>query len=178
MSIEINKNLKKSVTLKDVSMAQSSIIRLISKDRRLPNFETPAFAKYANDNLDEFWVEDDGEADFPSKDKWDIDLWKSVCVDLEDNFSKKKFDFIIEVMKYLRKTGHPDFQVKIKTVQKEKTSSEDFTSKSKSNKSTVTSAGIVGVLGLVGGVLIGKPIVGAIVGIAIGVAIGYKKDNN
>jgi F0F1-type ATP synthase assembly protein I len=112
MSIAINSNLKKSVNSDDTTGAYASILGLISKDRRLSTFETPTFAKYASDNLSKFWVVDDGETSFPAQDKWDNDLWKLICVELEYNFSKKKFDFIIDIMDFLRNNGHPDFQVK------------------------------------------------------------------
>ena len=201
MTIEINDNLKKAVKSNNLNGTRASILGLISKDRRLPSFETPTFVKYANDSLSNFWVEDDGETDFPSKDKWDNDLWKLMCVELEYNFSKKKFDFIIDIMNHLRANGHPDFQPKEKQI--EQTSPPTGTNKSRPSSHgkrpqssgndlplTKTGAALGGVIGVIVGLIINRlidspkdsPIESSIIwgligSILIG-GVGYFKDKN
>ena len=177
MSIEINKHLKEYVEAQDTIGAQTSIQGLISKDRRLKEFQTPIFVKYADENLSKFWNEDDGETEFPKKDKWDNELWKTMCIEMEYNFSKKKFDFIIEIMHYLRDSGHPDFQYMPKADKSSKINNESLQAKDeKDNSSIVKYAIIGGAIGLVGGAIISKTIVGGIIGTLVGGGAGYLKD--
>lgn len=74
--------------------------------------------KYAEAELKkhgmELFVEDDGEAEFPPKEQWSRDSWTRMKVELSNNFSRKKLDFILEMMKELRNNGDKDFQVKTK----------------------------------------------------------------
>ena len=109
----IHKNMMIAIKEKNIISAYAIISTLLGKDRWLPELQTPYMCEYANEEFrkqgKEFWEKDDNKTEFPSKEKWDEDLWKLIRVRLERNFSKEKFDFLIEIMKYLRETGHPEF---------------------------------------------------------------------
>ncbi len=189
METTINKNFKEAVDRKDVSLSQSALIRLISKDRRLSEFETPVFAEYASGKLSDFWMDDDGETDFPPADKWDNDSWRLMCIELESNFSKKKFDFIVELMKHLRRSGHSDFQA---TEQPKSKATASNTSAKTCKKTSVNSsdsklplplavmgaaAGFV-VGGVVGSLIVGRIFVGGLIGAVVLGGLGLMGDKN
>ncbi len=111
---EIHEKLTKAIKRQNIIEGHAVISTLLCDDKWLRDVKTPFLGEYADKEFKkqgvDFFVKDDGETDFPSKEKWNFNLWKSMRVDLEENFSKKKFDFIIEIMKHLRETGHPEFQ--------------------------------------------------------------------
>ncbi len=163
--MKINQNLKNAVEAKDIKGARASLLGLINKDKRLKEFQTPLFAKYAEQNLSGFWDKDNGETKFPAKDKWSSEFWESMCIELEYNFSKEKFEFIISLMQYLRDSSHEDFLYKQKA---KPTKTDDDLLR------YVILGGIAGgAIGLIGGAIIGKTLVGGIIGSLVGASGGY-----
>jgi hypothetical protein len=126
--MQIPDYLQKAIKENDVTMIKAILLRQINADRNLDEFQLKLFSDYAEENLKkigiDLFVEDDGESKFvESKDFWDKELWQELRIEFEYNFSRKKMELICILMKHLRDTGHPDFQIKKK--QEGKSSQED-----------------------------------------------------
>ena len=114
--MNIDNLLIEEIENKDIKGAQAAISTLIGRDRWLKPMLSPYYCKYANDEFEKmglkFWEADDRETIFPPKKEWTEDLWNLMCIRLDRNYSKEKFDFVVGIMKYLRASGHPEFQEK------------------------------------------------------------------
>ncbi len=141
----IYEGLQKAIDEKDVLEGYAVIATLLGEDRWLTELQTPFLTDYADKNFKnlgiDFWVKDDNETEFPRKEEWNKDLWNLICVRLDRNFSKKKFDFIIKIMKHLRETGHPEFQADEASTQSQTKKTANSTGcKSQKNNSQAISA--------------------------------------
>lgn len=124
--MSISENLKKACQEKNVNRIESIILRQINSDREKVNFEIVQSVQYAEKELAKsgikLFTEDDGDSEFVTdQSSWTKELWQTLRTEIEYNFSKLKFDRIVEIMIYLREVDrHPDFQVIEKTRSKPK----------------------------------------------------------
>ena len=99
----------------DMTLVRALIIRQISRDRRLKEFETPGYIKYVKEaiskDFEPLFVDDDEAIDFLPEEEWSNDLWSRMCISLEHKFTKKKLNYIVEIMRHLRDDGHPEYQI-------------------------------------------------------------------
>ncbi len=184
-----NKSMQDAIANKNVINARSVILRLISKDRRLPEFTTPGLAKFAEAEFAKseikFFVEDDGESSFGAQIEWSKDLWDTLHIELEYNFSERKFGSVIEIMQFLRKNGDPEFQISEKYKDSVSTNievpNENCSHPCSSTKIAAITGGVVGgaagiLVGYLVGGLVAKAVIGGVVGAVTGGIIGAKKD--
>lgn len=112
----IVENMKSAVSEGNISRVRAIVLGQINSDRKQANFDLEDSCSYAEKNLapkmGTLFDDDDGKSEFTeSSSTWNKELWQSLRVEFEYNFSKKKLDNIIKLMQHLRKSGHPDFQI-------------------------------------------------------------------
>ena len=113
----IHENLKQSVAEGDVIHARAIILRKINADRDQVHFGSTEYCRYANNELKKlskslFDQDDEKTKISEPKSSWNKELWENLRVEFEYNFSERKFDYIIEIMKFLREQGHSDFTIR------------------------------------------------------------------
>jgi len=181
--MEQNKNLNTAIKNNDVIACRAVILANFRKDRSSIEFQNVELAKYAKTELNnlgsQFFKGDDGESEFTEdKSCWNVELWESMRIELDYNFSEKKFNNIIHIMKHLRETGISDFQVKDEAVTstntKKNVSSNTDQETQQDLKQMIIVATVGAVVGGVMGGVVGRPIIGGMLGAGIGYAINKK----
>ena len=179
--IKLSKQIEEAIKEKNVTLVRSSIVTFINEDRRLEKPEVSEYANYVEEALKEEGVElfeeDNNKTVFPEKDKWDKKLWTSMKVKIGHNFSREKFKLILDIMQYLRETGHSDFlpqiteeEVPINESEKNPEKTGTLTPKV---KFSIIGAVVGGIIGLGVGTLFGHPLIGGAAGVGILGTVGY-----
>jgi len=177
--MENNKILNSEIKKGSIGGSQAVILGSFIQARHEESYKFIEWAKYADTQLKmknlSFFTEDDGKTKFTnSPSDWNVDLWKQLRIELEYDFSEKKLDYIVQVMQHLRKSGHPDFQVKCK----QPVNNHNQTKPNVINKQLPIGAIAGAVVGAVIGVVIGRPIIGGALGAAIGGGIAHSISAN
>ncbi|EHR41415.1 hypothetical protein [Alishewanella jeotgali] len=181
----VSQKFKTVVQDLDVAKIQSHILVDINLDRNRESFLLAEYAAYADSVLASnglsLFNEDNKDSRFISdSNSWDKKLWTDLRIELEYNFSRKRFNNIVTVMKHLRESGHPDFQPRIKPPKSAASSknhsadSSDSQSSSNYNRNNFGLGALGG--GLAGGVLgkmVGVTFGGVVLGVAVGLAAVY-----
>ncbi|MBA6350077.1 hypothetical protein [Colwellia sp. BRX8-9] len=174
--MQSNLRLKTAIENADLISARAIILASFRTARNEKNYQFIEWVNEAKLLFQQkdmrFFDEDDDVTEFThSNEQWDEELWKTLRVEVEYNFSQKKLDALVAVMDHLRKSGHPDFQVKTVSVHQSKANSPQET---KSATPTQLKTGVVAgaAVGFAIGMFIGRPIIGSVVGAAIGGGIG------
>lgn len=113
----VSENLKKAVSEGDLLRVRAIMLRQINSDREMEKFDLLDSCSYAEPLLRQsgtsLFVADDGKSEFSDdKASWNMELWQSMRIEFEYNFSKEKLEHTVLLMEHLRATGHPEFQVK------------------------------------------------------------------
>jgi hypothetical protein len=176
-----NNILLRAIQDDNVISAKAVIIGAFHKDRHEDQYSSIEWATYANNEFSKkginFFTVDDDKTEF-SEDSanWDMELWKTLRVEFEYNFSETKLSHIIQLMKHLRKIGHPDFQVKTTPAKTNPEQSKQGVGLKKNQLKVGVVAGAA--LGALLGAVIGRPIIGGMVGAAIGGGIGHSVNDS
>lgn len=183
-----NPILKSAIEKGDIISARAVILSSFRKARNEQDYQFISWVDFAeqqfNGKNESFFVEDDGITEFSDNDEsWSSDLWKTLRVEIEYNFSRKKLDHIITLMNHLRSIGHPDFQIKtppipLKSKQMEKDNPTQAKHFSPSNKQLKTGLIAGAAVGFAIGMVIGRPIIGSALGAAIGGGVGNLVDGS
>jgi len=108
--------LENAIENKNLDLVRSAIITSMNADRRLEDMQAGTILNYASNKLsvsgEELIEEDNGACVILERSEWNEALWNRTKTELLYNFSKEKFDYCILIMKYLRDSGLPRFQVK------------------------------------------------------------------
>ena len=136
--------LDKAISDKDVLLIRTIILNHIDIDVNRKEFMSKQHSENAAAGLKDLNIKlfekDNGDFEFPSEEKWNKELWQTLKVEMRDNFSRKKFDFILDMMNSLRKKGDSYFQIKeTNFTRNEKTESgskNDSKNKTSANKDT------------------------------------------
>jgi len=180
--MQTNEILQSAINSKNINAAQAVILASFRKTRNDHIYPFIEWANYANTEFNKngltFFIDDDGITEFTdNSDNWNVDLWKSLRVELEYNFSEIKLAYIIKVMKHLRQMGDPDFQEKISSPQAAPAGqSKQGTNLKQNHLKNGVIAGAA--LGAVLGAVLGRPIIGGLVGAAIGGGLGQSANGN
>ncbi|WP_198555531.1 hypothetical protein [Colwellia sp. 75C3] len=178
--MQTNEILQSAINSKNINAAQAVILASFRKTRNDHIYPFIEWANYANTEFNKngltFFIDDDGTTEFTdNSDNWNVDLWKSLRVELEYNFSEIKLAYIIKVMKHLRQMGDPDFQEKTSSPQAAPIKENSGHPKQGTNlKQNHLKIGVIAgaALGAVLGAVVGRPIIGGLVGAAIGGGLG------
>lgn len=182
----IPSSLDESIKDNDVNSARAFFVVQINNERKKAQFEMAIWADMAEQQFlkkgSSFFLQDNEKIQLPSdKALWTKALWSEFRVELEYNFSKFKLNSIIEIMTYLRASGHEDFVPQItKSLPRASERSESFENSLDNIANNTTSykrASIAGVvIGGISGKIIGLTVTGVVAGAAIGVAYAYYKN--
>jgi hypothetical protein len=114
------------------------------------SFAEPELSKKAI----ELFEPDDGETVFVEhKSEWNTDMWQTMRVELQYNFSRLKFDRIISIMAYFREQGESYFQVPEKIRSQNDVNSNSLESKVNTSATNQATSYLVG--GVSGAVILG-----------------------
>lgn len=171
-----NNILLRAIEDSNISAAQAVILASFQKARYEEQYSFIEWARYANSEFNKkgmnFFSLDDGRTKFTENSAaWDVELWKTLRVEIEYNFSEKKIDYIIKVMKYIRNTGHKDFQVKPASAETNQSRVEQHSEHVGNQLKIGVIAGTA--LGAVFGLVVGRPVIGSMLGAAIGGGIAH-----
>ena len=183
--------LNKAISDKDVSLVRTILLNHIDIDVNRKNFMSKQNSEDADAGLKKINIDlfekDNNEFEFPSKEHWDKKLWQTLKVEMRDNFSHKKFDFILEMMGALRRKGDSYFQIKEtnftrneKIESGSKNDSKDKTSANKGQDQLIATCSI-GTVAAVAGFCIAKAMtsskifwgISSVVGGGIGCLAGF-----
>ncbi len=175
-----DEDFKALVTNGDLTYIKAVVIRFIDNDIYLSDFQFRQAAAYAHKQLSmqsgEGLIEkDDGKWSLPpDKQDWNEALWQTLKVKLMRNFSQEKLDAMESLMRHLRTTGVPRFQVE------DNAFSQCRTEESAPRTSTKGGDGLLPiciaggtVAGLVIGVVVRAKLAGVLLGCAAGVGVYY-----
>lgn len=179
----IPSSLDESIKENDVNSARAFFVVQINNERTKTQFEMAIWADMAEQQFlkkgSNFFQQDNEKILLPSdKALWTKDLWSEFRVELEYNFSKFKLNSIIEIMTFLRASGHEDFVPQsLKSLPRANERSESVYNNldnSAINKTSYKKASVAGaIIGGVSGKIIGLTVTGVVAGAAIGVAYAY-----
>jgi len=188
--MDINKSLKEAVLERNMNRVRSIILCQIDSDRNRYEYETIDSCHYAEAELAKnaqlLFDEDNKKTKFlDSTTTWDKNLWQTLRVEFEYNYSKIKFDRIIRVMHHLREQGDPDFVVGVSKARTTTNSGGNQNAKPKQpelNQNPANTYVIPSVTGAVIGGIVGSlakmAIPGIVVGALIAAAIVFAKKNS
>jgi hypothetical protein len=157
-----------------------AIIGFIDTDMYMESFQFKDVAQYAHQVLSQsgrsLYQADDGNWQLPSDPSlWTEDLWRELQIELTDNFSREKLDAMEELMLFLRKSGHPKFQVQENnfTRMRQRDMQTGKGNGSKNSPSGQIHAGMFIGGGLVLGGVLGSLVGAKILGVVLGGAAGF-----
>ncbi|OQX93240.1 MAG: hypothetical protein B6I17_03615 [Tenericutes bacterium 4572_104] len=112
----IENYILKAISDKNIDLVRSSIITEVNSNRKNEYNNILSIVhfiglKLNDEGLELFDTEDGQYQIIDDRSKWTEDLWTEVKVELGYNFSKEKIEFLIKIMEFLRKSGHPDFKL-------------------------------------------------------------------
>jgi len=110
-------HLEKAIGEKDILMIRTIILNYIDTDvNREFYFSKKIVQKIESLPLKKsfsFFETDDNAFEPPDEPNWNKSLWQTLKVEMRYNFSREKFDLILEIMHYLRQKNVPFFQTRI-----------------------------------------------------------------
>lgn len=99
--MEMTETLRKAIEIRNISRIHSVFYTIAHED---PSFETGKYEEtlryVKNLNLEGFIAEHNGE-EFRAQEEWNKEYWAEVASELQDNFSQKRIEHLIEVGKYV-----------------------------------------------------------------------------
>lgn len=189
-------DLKKAINESDIYLARAVILRQINSDKDREHFWMLESVAYAEGSLADkgiaLFKEDDGDTELIiDKLAWTVDYWQLLRVRFDRNFSREKFEFIVEMMRYFREQGIPEFQVaeqksnstsptqtreKNTSNSQQQDSSKHQHSKSNTQDYFIGSASGAVILGTAAKLLGYSVVGGVVVGAIIGAGVVYLKN--
>jgi len=185
--MKTSEQFREAIAAADITLVQSVIIGQMDSDRFLEEPLTRQLCGLAEAELGKqsthLFEQEDGEAAFPARAEWTRDAWTMMKVELGDNFSRKKFDLLIEMQAHLRESGHPKFQPRKRdsgsVAESRKRSSAGtgaLRRPTAAGRTRLIGGGAGAALGLGVGLLVRRPVVGLLLGALAGLcAVTYSE---